>query len=278
MKHLRKGFLFFLLVVASFIAIYPFVLMIFGSFKTPAELSMNPAGWPLGWTLQNYRNLFAYNSGTMLRAYWNSLFITATYLLLSVFICSLAAYAFAKFKFKGRNLMFVALLCTIMVPGEVLLPPLYLMFAKFQWINTYQVQIIPGVANVFGLFLLRQYIIALPDSVLEAARIEGMGEFGIYQKIVLPMSSPVIGAFMILQGLAKWSEYLWPKLLVTNPLYQPLMVVLSSLNNAETSSVFIIPYTLQMAGCAIATLPIFILFIIFQDKVMQSVTLGAVKE
>ena len=155
--------------------------------------------------------------------------------------------------------------------------PLYIIFSRLHWINTYTVQIVPGIANVFGMFLLRQYMLGIHDSVLESARLDGMGELGIFAKIAFPMSAPAVGAFLILQGLAKWNDFLWPVIFVNDMEYQPLMVLLPLLTT-ESSSIFATPWTLEMAGCTVATLPIFLLFLLFQDTIMQSVTLGSVKE
>lgn len=277
MKKTSESIAILLLIIASVFALYPFFVMLLGSFKTPVELSRNPGGLPQQWILKNYLDLYKYNSGALIRSFINSIVITTIYIGLSVNICALAAYAFAKFRFKGRKVIFVFLLSTMMIPGEVLLPPSYLIFAKLKWINTYQVQIIPGIANVFGMFMLRQYMLGIYDSVLESARLDGMGEFGIFRKIAMPMSLPAIGTFLVLQGLGKWNDFLWPAILVNKPEFQPIMVVLP-LITTDSNSIFSTPWTLLMAGSTIATLPILILFMIFQDKIMQSVTLGSVKE
>ena len=277
MRKTVTGLLHLVLTISAVIAVYPFILMIFGSLKTPVELSANPGGIPRNPTIENYVDLVQYNGGTFIRSFINSVGITIAYLVLSLLISSLAAYSFAKFRFKGKNVIFIGLLSAMMIPSEVLLSPLYIIFSRLHWINTYTVQIVPGIANVFGMFLLRQYMLGIHDSVLESARLDGMGELGIFAKIAFPMSAPAVGAFLILQGLAKWNDFLWPVIFVNDMEYQPLMVLLPLLTT-ESSSIFATPWTLEMAGCTVATLPIFLLFLLFQDTIMQSVTLGSVKE
>ena len=126
--------------------------------------------------------------------------MAASYTALSCLLASMAGYAFAKFKFRGRNVLFLMLLITMMIPAELNITPLYLIFSKMKWLNTYRVQIIPGAANVFAMFLMRQYMMSIPDSLIEAARIDGAGEWKIFSKIVLPISSPSIGALAILHA------------------------------------------------------------------------------
>ena len=164
----------------------------------------------------------------------------------------------------------------MMIPVEITIPAIYLMFSKVHMLNTYSVQIFPGIANVFCLFMLKQYMDSLPDSLLEAARLDGAGDISIYQKVVLPLVSPAIGALAILTFLGKWNDYLWPSMLLTKTEVMPIMVVLPTLNtgNSQWST----PWELVMAGCVIVTLPLIIVFFIFQDQFMSSVTIGAVKE
>ena len=136
-------------------------------------------------------------------------------------------------------------------------------------------QIIPGAANVFAMFLMRQYMMSIPDSLIEAARIDGAGEWRIFSKIVLPISSPSIGALAILQFLSKWNELLYPKMMLTKQKLMPIMVILPTLN--ETDSARSVPWELVLSGCTLVTIPLIIVFLMFQDKFLSSVTLGAVK-
>ena len=152
--------------VIAFTSLYPLALMIINSFKSDNDVLLNPAGLPQPWTFASYIQLI--NFGQLLN-FANSIFVSVVTTAVSVFVVGIAGYAFTKLRFPGRNVIFFVLLATLMVPGEITLPPLYLLFAQINWIDTYQVQIIPFIAPVFGLFMVRQYMIAIPDSLIEAA-------------------------------------------------------------------------------------------------------------
>jgi ABC-type glycerol-3-phosphate transport system permease component len=265
----------FVLILFCLALSYPIFVMVAGAFKTAQELSTNVAGFPIKPTLDNFSRLYNYNSGLVLRTYFNSIFVSTCYTLLTVVVSSLAAFAFAKYKFKGRDTIFIMLLITMMIPAELNITPLYLLFSKIGWLNTYKVQIIPGIANVFSLFLLRQYMVSIPDSLIEAARIDGAKDFKIFYKIIIPVSTPSIGALAILQFLSKWNEILFPKIMLTKQELMPIMLILPTLN--ELDSARSVPWELVLSGCTLVTIPLVIVFLIFQDKFLSSVTMGAVK-
>ena len=265
-----------LLTVASVVTLIPLWIMLCDSLKLGSELAMNSWGLPKAPTLRNYVDLVSYNSGIMVRTFANSLFVSVIYTVLTIVISCLAAFAFAKYRFKGRDLLFLILITTMMVPGELTMPAIFLRFSKVKMLNTYAIQIFPGIANTFCLFMLKQYIESLPDSLLEAARIDGAGHLYIFRKIVVPLVKPAIGALTILTFLGKWNDYLWPHTLLTKVEVMPIMVVLPTLNTS--TSTYSIPWELVLAGCTVITLPLVIVFLIFQDQFMSSVTIGAVKE
>lgn len=265
-----------LLIVVVIFSVYPLCIMLLGSLKTAAELSANPAGLPHVPTLDNYWRLLNYNSNTMVRSFLNSVFVSTAHTFLTIFISAMAAFAFAKYRFKGKNVIFVALLATMMVPGELSIPPLYIMFSRIGWLNSYSVQIFPGIASVFAMFMLRQYMLSIPDPLIEAAKMDGAKHWRIFTSIILPVSSPVIGALSILTFLHKWNDFLWPLIMINKPKFMPIMVILPTLN--EKDSVWSIPWELIMAGCVVVTLPLILVFLRYQDKFMSSVTIGAVKE
>lgn len=275
-KAIKKVTLSVLLTFFAAAAVVPILLMLVNSFKTGSELAKNAWGIPSFWTFSNYSSLVSFNSGILVRTFLNSVFVSVVYTLLTLIVSSLAAFAFSKYSFKGKNVIFIFLLATMMIPVEITIPAIYLMFSKVHMLNTYSVQIFPGIANVFCLFMLKQYMDSLPNSLLEAARLDGAGDISIYQKVVLPLVSPAIGALAILTFLGKWNDYLWPSMLLTRTEVMPIMVVLPTLNtgNSQWST----PWELVMAGCVIVTLPLIIVFFIFQDQFMSSVTIGAVKE
>ena len=265
-----------ILALASILTLLPIWIMICDSLKTGSELSINSWGIPQNPTLENYSDLVSYNSGIMVRTFMNSVFISVTYTVLTILLSCLAAFSFAKYRFRGRNAIFFGLVATMMVPGELTMPAIFLMFSKVKMLNTYAIQIFPGIANSFCLFMLKQYIESLPDSLLEAARIDGAGHFYVFRKIVLPLAKPAIGALTILTFLGKWNDYLWPHTLLTKIEVMPIMVVLPTLNTS--TSTYSIPWELVLSGCTVVTLPLIVVFLIFQEQFMSSVTIGAVKE
>jgi len=275
-KKIFQGTVIICLFIISVLALYPIVIMLFDSFKTGAEIAKNSWGMPYNWTIENYESLVSYNSGIMVRTFLNSLGISVVYTALTLMVASLAAFAFSKYSFRGNKLLFMLLLITMMIPGEITLPAIYLMFSKAHMLNTYSVQIFPGIANVFCLFMLKQYMDGMPDSLLEAARIDGAGEIYTFRKIMLPLCKPTLGALAILTFLGKWNDYLWPSMLLTKKEVMPIMVILPTLNTSN--STYSIPWELILTGCTIVTFPLIIVFLIFQEQFMASVTLGAVKE
>ena len=251
-KDIKKVTLHILLLLFAAAAVVPILLMFVNSFKTGSELAKNAWGIPSFWTFSNYTSLVSFNSGILVRTFFNSVFVSVVYTMLTLIVSSLAAFAFSKYSFRGKNVIFIFLLATMMIPVEITIPAIYLMFSKVHMLNTYSVQIFPGIANVFCLFMLKQYMDSLPDSLLEAARLDGAGDISIYQKVVLPLVSPAIGALAILTFLGKWNDYLWPSMLLTKTEVMPIMVVLPTLNtgNSQWST----PWELVMAGCVICLL------------------------
>ena len=276
MKRKTPVFSILLLAAASIITLLPLWIMLCNSFKSGSELAVNSWGFPSMPTLENYTDLLSYNGGIIIRTFFNSVFVSVIYTAITLVISSLAAFAFSKYRFKGRNLIFMLLIATMMVPSEIPMPAIFLMFSKLKMLNTYAIQIFPGIANAFCLFMLKQYTDSLPDSLIEAARIDGAGHLYIFRRIVLPLNTPAIGALTVLTFLSKWNDYLWPHTLLTKTEIMPIMVILPTLNTS--TSTYSIPWELILAGCSIITLPLIIVFLIFQDQFMSSVTLGAVKE
>ena len=197
------------LVFTVLLSLYPVWVMVLNSFKSDSEVSWNPAGLPETWTLESYAAIFEFHGGMWIN-FLNSVFISVTSTVVALVLVSMAAFAFAKYQFAGRDAIFFLLLATMMVPSEITVPPLYLMFARMGWLNTYQVQIVPTVTSVFGLFLVRQYMLGIPNALIEAARIDGANHWQIYRHIMIPTSAPILGAFAILHFQGVWNSYLWP--------------------------------------------------------------------
>lgn len=261
------------LAVMTFVSLYPLALMILNSFKSNTDVLVNAAGLPAHWTLSSWRDFI--NQGLM-RSFVNSIIVAGSTTVLGVFVAGIAAYAFTKLRFRGRSILFLVLLSTMMVPGQITIPPLFLMLAHVHWINTYQVQIVPFVAPVFGLFMIRQYLLGVPDSLIESARIDGASEWRTYWQIIVPVAAPILGAFGILQFLTAWNSYLWPQIMANDHSVAPLAVTIPTLTDPILGLVPI--YGTIMAGSALATVPLVLVFLRFKNTFISGVTFGAVKE
>jgi ABC-type glycerol-3-phosphate transport system permease component len=273
-RFIARFFGYSVLILAVVISLYPVIIMVINSFKVRSEIFRNPAGLPDNWTLYNYMNIANLHSG-LLQNFLNSVIISLTSSLIAVFLCALGAYAFAKYRFRGRDLLFSVLLGTMMIPGEIIIPGQYIMFANLGWLNTLRVQILPGAVSVFGLFFIRQYMLTIPDELIEAAWVDGAGHFTTFWKIMLPAAAPALGAFAIMHFMGMWNNYLWPMMVATKKEFQPIVVVLPQL--VDTQIGFVPEWGLIMAGGVLSTLPIIIVFLVFQDWFLRSVVIGAVK-
>ena len=219
----------------------------------------------------NYRNLWKtvpYN-----RYFVNSVFIATASTLLTLFFCSLGGYAFAKYKFRGQKILFGILLASMMVPFQVLLVPLFGLMYDIGWLNSYKAIVIPFSVGAFGVFLMRQFIVTIPSELLDAARIDGCSEFGIYYRIVLPIIKPALGALTIYSFLGSWNGYLWPLIILRDEAKYTLPVGLANLVGIYRQD-----YGMLMAGTLLSLMPIVILFLAMQREFVQGITLGGVKE
>jgi ABC-type glycerol-3-phosphate transport system permease component len=275
-QRIAKIAIYIALIFAALVFLAPMLVMLINSFKSDAEMYINPVGLPIDWTLVSYRRLFGYEGQQLIRNYVNSVVIAGVSTILAVVFCAMAGFAFSKYRFRGDSVLFALLLATMMVPPEITMPGLYIIMARyFHWINTLQAQIFPTITPILGLFLIRQYMVTIPDAVLESARIDGAGHFSVFWRIMIPMSAPVLGAYAILHFMGVWNAYTWPVLVATKQAVQPIMVVLPQLVDPHIG--FLPVWGTIMAGCVLSTIPLLIVFIAFQDKFMSSVTIGAVK-
>ncbi len=263
------------LIIVVLVSIYPMYVMVLNSFKSDSEISWNPAGLPVTWTTASYQAVLKYHGG-LLRNFFNSVFVSGTGTMLSTLFCSMAAFAFSKYRFRGRDAIFAVLLATMMVPGEITVPPLFLIVARLKWMNTYQAQIVPLLTSVFGLFMMRQYMQSIPDALFDAARIDGAGNWRLYREIMVPVAAPVLGAFAILDFMGSWNSYLWPLLVASDVRVQPIMVVLPNMRDPVIG--YLPVWGTIMAGCVLSTLPLMIVFITFQDAFLSGVVVGSVKQ
>ena len=219
----------------------------------------------------NYRNLW--KTVPYSRYFINSVFIATASTLLTLFFCSLGGYAFAKYRFRGQKVLFGILLASMMVPFQVLLVPLFGLMYDIGWLNSYKAIVIPFSVGAFGVFLMRQFIVTIPSELLDAARIDGCSEFGIYYRIVLPIIKPALGALTIYSFLGSWNGYLWPLIILRDEEKYTLPIGLANLVGIYRQD-----YGMLMAGTLLSLMPIVILFLAMQREFVQGITLGSVKE
>lgn len=259
---------------AALVFCYPLVQMLLNAFKSNDEIMSNPGGIPHVWTLASFADLAAPHR-PLLRNLANSVLISASGTALAVILCAAAGFAFAKLRFRGRDTIFALLLTTMMVPPEVVYPGQFILFSRLGLIDTLTVQVLPTITPVLGLFLIRQYMLSIPDELIDAARIDGAGLFTLFVRIILPVSSPVLGAYAILHFLSEWNAYLWPTMVATRDSVKPIMVALPQLVDPTVG--FLPIYGTIMAGCVAATAPLLLVYLRYRDKFMASATVGAVK-
>jgi len=257
------------LVLIAVLFTMPFYWAASSSFKTMSEI-FSQSLFPSNPTLKNYIKLFT--DVPFLRWYLNSLLIAICYTMLSLFLCSLAGFAFAKYNFRGRNILFLVVLSTMVLPVWAMLIPLYIWFSKLHLLNTYLVLIIPGSANAFGIFFMRQYIHGVPSEMIDSARIDGCSEFRIYYSIVLPVIKPALGALAIFSFLTSWNNFLNALIFMKTPDMFTLPVALASFISQKEPQ-----YGMLMAGGLLSVIPVLIFFLLMQRELISGLTLGSVK-
>ena len=260
-----------LLVILAVLSLAPLLWMLSVSLMQAGEAGhFPPPLLPADATLHNYRELFL--RAGMGRFLFNSLLISGSVTLLSVLLNTLAGYAFAKLRFKGRDRTFQAMLAALVIPGQVAMMPLFLMLKQMGLVNTYMGAIVPGMAAIFGIFLVRQYARSIPDELLEAARIDGAGEARIFFQIVLPALKPILVTLAIFSFLAAWNDFMWPLIVLSDESMQTLPVALASLSREH-----VMDYELMMAGSVVTIVPVLLLFLVLQRYYIQGLLLGSVK-
>ncbi|HOB43098.1 MAG TPA: carbohydrate ABC transporter permease [Bacillota bacterium] len=261
----------FLLIVGLVGMAAPFVWMLSTSFKGTKDIFRYPPQWiPQEPTLDNYRKLFrTVNIG---RPLMNTVITAVSITGLSLIICSMAGYAFAKFEFPGKNVLFMGVLGTLMVPGQITMIPVFLLLKKLGLLNTYSGLVLPGIASAFGIFFMRQFMVTLPNELLEAARIDGAGEFFIFNRIVLPLCKPALATLGILNFTGSWNNFLWPLIISTDESMYTLPVAVANLAGQYATE-----YGLQMAGSVMVIMPIVIFFLFAQQWFMEGVAMTGMK-
>jgi cellobiose transport system permease protein len=264
--------LYAILIGSALLASFPFYYtLVTSTHRTSAILSIPPPLWFGGDLVQNYTELL--DALPFWNALFNSFAISTIHTVLVLFFCSLAGYGFAKFQFPGREPLFGFLLATLMVPGAIGIIPLFIVMRNLGWIDSWNPLIIPGIANAFGIFWMRQYITsAVPADMMDAARIDGAHEFRIYWNIIVPVIVPALAALAILTFMGKWNEFQFPLLILKDEAKYTLPVALSTLKSLRGTELGV-----QILGATGAILPILTVFVLASRQFMSGLTAGAVK-
>ncbi len=260
-----------LLIAGAAFALFPLLWMLSVSFMQPGEASHYPPPLlPSHATLANYRDLFG--RAGMGHYLFNSLLVATAVTFLSLAFNLSAGYAFAKLQFAGRERLFQLLLAALIIPVQVAMIPLFLLMKWLHLVNSYGGVVVPALATVFGIYLVRQYARSIPDDLLEAARIDGAGEWYIFLRIVLPLLKPIVITLAIFTFLASWNDFMWPLIVLSDQGWQTAPVALAGLSREHVQD-----NELMMAGAVVTVVPVLVLFLVLQRYYIQGLLLGSVK-
>jgi multiple sugar transport system permease protein len=272
-RHLGKFATYLVLIAGAVVMLLPFFWMVNASLMTAGEIQRQPPVWfPAELQFQNYPRLL--EAMPLFRLYGNSIFVAVCTTLGVLVTSSLAGFAFAKYDFPGKNVLFVLILATMMVPFFVTLIPVFFIVRQLGWINTYQGLIVPGIISAYGIFLMRQFISTLPDELLDAARIDGASEPRIFSSILMPLIAPALATLGTFTFIGSWNAFLWPLLIATDRNLHTLPLGLNALRTFASEARNL---DLLMAGTTLSVLPALILFIFLQRYFVRGIALTGVK-
>ena len=260
-----------LLLGAAVVTLFPLLWMGSVSLMSPGEASTFPPPLLPGHaTLDNYRELFA--KAGIGRYLVNSVALTTAVTLVSLTVNVAAGYAFAKLRFAGRDRIFTLLLTALVIPAQVAMVPLFLLLKQLGLVNSYGGVIVPAAASIFGIFLVRQYALSIPSDLLEAARIDGAGEFRIFRSVIVPVLRPIIVTLAVFTLLGTWNDFMWPLIVLGDQELYTLPVALASLSREHVQD-----NELMMAGAVVTTLPVLVVFLALQRSYIRGLMAGSVK-
>lgn len=266
--------LYLLMMLGALFFIVPVAWMLVMSILPEHEIFQPVPHWiPQEPTLQNFRDLFERaEEAPVMRWFANSVFVASAGTFSYLLLCSMAAYAFSRLQFPGRNILFFIVLSTLIIPGQVTIIPVFLLLQKLNWFNTNYALIVPGLAGAFGVFLLRQFFLTIPKELEEAALIDGCGHATIYWRIILPLSKPALATLGIFSFLGGWNDFMLPLIATSEIEMRTLPVGLTIFLGRYSMQ-----YGLVMATAVIATLPVLIMFLLFQRHIIRGVVLTGLK-
>jgi multiple sugar transport system permease protein len=257
-------------VAATFL--FPFLWMVSTSLKPETEVFSWPPRllpWPPVWS--NYAE--AWNIAPFGRYFLNTAFVAVTVTAVSLFLNSLAAYAFARLRFRGRDLLFMLLLATMMIPAQVTMIPTFLILKQLGWLDSYLGLTVPGFAGAFGIFMLRQFMLTIPEDLLDAARLDGCTEFGIYRQIVLPLCKPALATLAVFTFMGAWNDFILPLFVVKSGEMRTLTLAVAALS----SGLYVMSFPLMMAAATFVIAPVLVAFLFAQRFFTRSIVLGGLK-
>ena len=268
---IRRHAITLMVALVALVTFAPLLWMLSVSFMAPGEAAAFPPPLlPKSPTLDNYRTLFGtYGIGRYLA---NSVLVSTLATALGLAISVPAGYAFAKLRYKGRDAIFHALVGALVVPGQIGMLPLFLELKAMGLVNSYAGALVPWLASIFGIFLIRQYCLSLPDEMLEAARVDGASEWGIFTRIVLPVLTPILVTLGLFIFLSSWNDFMWPLIVLADQDLYTLPVALAALSREHVQD-----NELMMAGSVVTTMPVLILFLALQRYYLSGLLAGSVK-
>ena len=273
-RRIRYLILLSLAVLISLLFFFPVYLMVSSSFKAEGEIFAIPMHW-LPYEFQGLRQYErAFEQTRLERWYVNSILIAAVQTAATVFFGALAGYGFAKFRFPGRNLLFLFILSIMTVPFQILVIPMFVLVRQLGWHNTYEGIIMPGLISAFGVFMMRQFAYSIPDELLDAARIDGASEFSIFRRIALPMLKPAAASLAIITFLFSWNNFLWPLVIAQNRDLITLPVGLTYFSQSLDREPL---WAVAMAVSTMATIPVILLFVFFQRYFIEGMMVSGIK-
>ena len=270
---IAKAFCYAFLIFMALVVLFPFYWMINSSLKSLEEYRQSvPTFWPQKVLWSNYAE--AFTAASLGRLFFNTAYVGIVSTILSLVITILSAFAFARLEFKGKNLLFSALLATMMIPGELFTITNYSTVTNLGWMNTYTVLIVPFLVSAFYIYLLRQNFLQIPNELYLAAKVDGTSDFKYLCKVMIPLSLPTLISITILKMMGAWNSYIWPRLVANDDAHR---LITNGLRNAFTDTTGDVNYPVQMAAVALVSAPLFLVFIFLRKYIMKGVSRSGIK-
>ncbi len=261
------------LILGLLVTLVPFIWILLTSLKPASEIvRMPPTFFPQQWTLKSYQTIFSDPKVPLARFYFNSAFVSISRVIITLFISSLVGYIFAKYSFRGKNILFAYILVQLMIPFQVIMIPSYLILVRLKLIDSLWGLIIPTMVDAFGIFFMRQFIETFPNDLMDAARIDGASEFGIYWRVVLPNLGAALATLGIFTFMATWNDYLWPLIVITTNERRTLPLLLTWYNSQHGQR-----FDLTMAASVLVLLPVLVVYVFFQRWIVRGVATSGMK-